>query len=713
MAIRIPWDEHEAAILLDACLAVIDVKISRTEAVLKVSKTLREKAIKNGIKIDSIYRNENGISMQMSIMMALILEIPSGLHKTSKVFIDIVHLYKNNLDQFQKVLEKAKKGETVMSENKSIFYRWLNNSVRPSDVSYIKKACNLVDTYSKNNVKLGYSLFEANQLVDIHKIIKVIKKDVFFRAKNERQIQKIEKALNEYKRFMKECLYDNKETFISNKNQTDNIYVCSNETITSEKTTNSKEKFLNVDFERYKEILSKNYKKGFRLNDKLSLRRFRMQWQSTFKDELQYDDKTICEHISHLTIQHGDMAYLPEDMLNNNAKCKLLAYITDLFSKGKTVIYYEALCREFADDFAIGRINNAEMLKTYLSYINNGSMYLCKNYITSDSNVEVNNLEEVRSFLIGQGMPIKTENIIFSLSHIAKNEIRRVIAGSEFIQNRKGEYFHADIIEFTQHEIDLITKWIDIAINDKEYMGGKELTDTIQNKLPSIMERYPYLTELGLRDVLAYKLKNLFSFHGKIISSYGKNLSMTDVFAHFAKTHEHFTLAQLCMLKNDLDTSIYFDAVYANSLRINKNDFVSKNQARFDIDATDTAIGQFFYSDYISIKDISLFGGFPDAYFPWNHFLLQHYIANYSKKYKLIHAGFNAEKPVGAIVKRNSQLDTFNDVIIKILAESKIPLNSDDVLQYLFDAGYIARRSISSLDTIIIKANMYRTNKGE
>ena len=122
MAIRIPWDEHEAAILLDACLAVIDVKISRTEAVLKVSKTLREKAIKNGIKIDSIYRNENGISMQMSIMMALILEIPSGLHKTSKVFIDIVHLYKNNLDQFQKVLEKAKKGETVMSENKSIFY---------------------------------------------------------------------------------------------------------------------------------------------------------------------------------------------------------------------------------------------------------------------------------------------------------------------------------------------------------------------------------------------------------------------------------------------------------------------------------------------------------------------------------------------------------------------------------------------------------------
>ena len=48
MAIRIPWDKHEAAILLDVCLAVIENKISRTDAVLKVSKTLREKAIKKG-----------------------------------------------------------------------------------------------------------------------------------------------------------------------------------------------------------------------------------------------------------------------------------------------------------------------------------------------------------------------------------------------------------------------------------------------------------------------------------------------------------------------------------------------------------------------------------------------------------------------------------------------------------------------------------------
>lgn len=594
MAIRISWDKNEAAILLDACLSVADNKISRTDTILEVSNILREKATRNGMAIDPIYRNENGISMQMDKMMALILETASGLQGASKLFADIVHLYKNNPAQFQTVLEETKKGEIIMSAN------------------------------------------EKN--------------------------------------------------------------------------------FADINLERYKIILSKNYKKGFRFNDKLSLKRFRMQWQYIFEDELKYEDEAICKHIKHITIQHGDMAYLPEDMLDEDAKRRLLAYINAVFAEGKSAIYYESIWREFADDFAIGRINNVEMLKTYLSYVNDGSMHLCRNYIVSDSNVEVDTSDEVRDFLIEKGMPLKTEDIISSLSHIGKDKILQVIAGSdsdEFVRNQKGEYFHAGIIEFTHQEMNLITEWISKAIADKEYMGGKELTDIIQNNLPSITERYPYLTWLGLRDVLAYKLKDMFSFNGKIISAYGEDLSMADVFANYARTHEHFTLAQLDMLKNDLDTSIYFDAVYANSLRVSKDDFVSINQAKFNIDATDSAIGQFFHGDCISMKDISLFGGFPDASFPWNHFLLQHYVANYSKEYKLIHAGFNAGKPVGAIVKRSSQIDTFDDILIRVLAESKISLNSNSALQYLYDAGYIARRSYGSLDAIFVKANRYRTNKGE
>ena len=167
------------------------------------------------------------------------------------------------------------------------------------------------------------------------------------------------------------------------------------------------------------------------------------------------------------------------------------------------------------------------------------------------------------------------------------------------------------------------------------------------------------------------------------------------------------------ILKNDLDTPIYFNEVYANSLRINKDEFVASELAQFDVSATDTAIDQFCHGDFVSIRDVSLFGGFPNALYPWNHFLLQHYVSHYSKKYQLLHAGFNADIPVGAIVKRSSQMNTFDDIIVRALADSGIRLNDDEALQYLQNAGYLARRRYGNLEDLLAKANQYRKNKGE
>ena len=87
------------------------------------------------------------------------------------------------------------------------------------------------------------------------------------------------------------------------------------------------------------------------------------------------------------------------------------------------------------------------------------------------------------------------------------------------------------------------------------------------------------------------------------------------VFENFAKSHEYFTLDQLNTLKTELDTPIYFDAVYENSLRINKEEFVSKDKAKFDVTATDCAIEMFCAGDFVSIKDVNLFGGFPNCLF--------------------------------------------------------------------------------------------------
>lgn len=68
MSKRIPWNEHEQAVLLQALVDVCNHKIERKQAVSKVSKKLRNYAIARKIAIDDKFRNENGISLQMSCL---------------------------------------------------------------------------------------------------------------------------------------------------------------------------------------------------------------------------------------------------------------------------------------------------------------------------------------------------------------------------------------------------------------------------------------------------------------------------------------------------------------------------------------------------------------------------------------------------------------------------------------------------------------------
>lgn len=243
-----------------------------------------------------------------------------------------------------------------------------------------------------------------------------------------------------------------------------------------------------------------------------------------------------------------------------------------------------------------------------------------------------------------------TEDIIKALPHLDKDKVTNVLSGNnsyEFVRNQKGEYFHADIIEFKDKEITKIEQWISDSIFQNEYISGKELASLIDRYLPEIHERYTFLTELGLRDTIAYKLRGKFSFKSKIISKYGEDLNMDKVFASFGKNHAPFNMEQLTVLKDELGTTIYFDSLYRYAMRISKNEFVSRNYADFDIPATDDAIEQFCIGDFISLQEVTLFGGFPSCGYAWNNYLLEYYVMYFSKKFKLLHTNFNMTSSVG------------------------------------------------------------------
>ena len=66
MAIRIEWDEFEIALLIEACEEVLYKGKPKSEVVKNVSSNLRKRAISKSKTIDDIFRNENGIALQIA-----------------------------------------------------------------------------------------------------------------------------------------------------------------------------------------------------------------------------------------------------------------------------------------------------------------------------------------------------------------------------------------------------------------------------------------------------------------------------------------------------------------------------------------------------------------------------------------------------------------------------------------------------------------------
>ena len=963
MAIRIPWNEQEEALLLNALIKVLNHEIGRKQAIAEVSSQLRKTAVARGITIDEKFRNENGIALQMRKLEYVLTSGESGLYVDSGWYFTIVQIYrtdyekyvellgesmgttalgefekvsfsawikKNNLEQYQEILSSIKvlslllmKNRTIRSNilqitdvkeiesiinrirsNKGIsihlggkktsyitalslyrdFLLYLSNenvedagdqqeideviTVESNDkalnaaitelpeqvVSFIEernysytRPSNLI--YSGNHypvrnwtqvyVQLVKCLFEnypdkilllkgksmrgggrveltdmvgSVAMIAAQKIAEdlyletnesandVIKKcsilmrlcgvnfekvvityrstrkdeknteDVNIKTKNQDSEELIEKKLSFYDWLVQvqgmaegtahsydlaintadsfarqhnvghgmlrgtvdfvivsetaDALFQMSEFMELYQRQYNRFraalrkylqYISNGSVVIKKQTAVVKENNEDIDFTPYREILSEKFPKGFRIESKLDMGRFRVFWRNKYGSEPEEDDNTIRRWIARITVRCRDFVYLPETMASEQTKQRLFAYITYCFKSGKNAVYFDALYKEFQGEFSGKRINNPEMLKAYLAFMSEGRFYIHKNYLTADANIKANPTDEVRDYLVTAGVPVILDDLKDSLSHLNGDDVFWAVAGrnsAEFVRNKKGEYFHADIIGFTQQEIDTIVEMIQSAIDDKGYMGGKELTDAVESRLPSVKERYPFLTWLGLRDVIAYKLRDVFSFRGKIISAYGQNLSMSDIFAQFAANHDYFTLEQLNSLKRDLDTPIYFDSVYANSLRINRDEFVSRNQVLFDIESTDAAINRFCVGDYIALQEVSFFGSFPSARYPWNVFLLEHYVACFSKEFKLLHIGFAAGTPVGAIVKRSSQYEDFDELVGTELAISNISLNRDSALQYLVDIGLLARRNYSGIEKALLRAKMWRSKKG-
>lgn len=912
MTVRIGWDEYEVALLIDACNRIRDNKIDKAECVHKLSHLLRQRAKANGINIDEVFRNENGIALQMTKMEYLLTDGEKGLPGASKLYIKMAKMSKLNSDEFEKILILAKEqtGDKEAMNNMNTrekFIQWLSsNPIRKyssntivnaldegseyccsrslSKVSFWdmnnknefitvaskllgmkiyrlmhKKTAIVLDKavplykkflqqsekrsgiklpdveistedsgdnveakdnqssdskYSKIYQKLYYisKVYDDPNGMTLEKIMSMLGNgtdeelvisilndvswatkladDIYSFGKNANSV--LREQVQPYKIEEKDIVTDGQffdflynyekmaeascrsyvsairtvEEYAKNHNYASHmIYDCGfkdastlirllmgdneflefnakqhnrfraafkkylkmggqlpakeRKSLSVKKTllpvANEIEKVQPKDFDKSKfEItLLRRYRNGMQF-DSIDFENFREMYDALFDETLTFDDEALEERLRYCGVLYKDRLFPAEGIVDNNTKETLFAYIDNCFSTGKSVLYYKAIYQDLSDAFAsCFTLADEKMLKAYIEYsAEKDKYYYFSDYMSVDGNVKIDHTEEVEEYFLSAGKPMKLDDAFSTLSHIPRERVDRIIkTDSRFLRNSKGEYFHTDIFEITDYELENIAEIIDGFISEDEYAIWTNVWNMIQDKFLLFVENNLYLSGLGIRNAIEQRFSGRFRFEGAVISLPKDSFSMRDVYQLYAKHHTEFTADEIYIFSKELDTVIYFDALSEVSVRVSRDLFVSKKRINFDVNSVDKVIESFMSKDYIRIREIDSFLAFPSVGYEWNEYMLESFLISYSKKFALLNNGQSLHNVAGAIVKKDGKIKEFEDACAAVLSESRIELKKSEALNYLADVNMITRRSYKDLDTAMRKATQIRNRK--
>lgn len=462
-------------------------------------------------------------------------------------------------------------------------------------------------------------------------------------------------------------------------------------------------------------LLADYFPRGFRVASSIENRRFQAFWKDKFESDCLLTDDDIQCAMNAVGVKFEDRIYSPAVLATDETFEEILGYVNSIFTSGKRFVYYESLFDEFSSRGVEWKINTADMLKAFLA-TKDLPYSMRTSCIAADEDVSVSPIDEIRSFMQEQLEPVGYEKMQQMLPHIPLEIIKRELAyNSEFVNSGRGEYIHADIVDFSERELQNVAEEINIEINSKKYITGTELWTKLEQEYPEYTNRYGHLPLIGVRDALKHKLSGRFNFQGNVISSVDAPIEMVDVFIEFSRCRGDFSLEELNNFASELGisqiTQQYLKAICENSMRISETEFVALENTTFDIAGTDRAISRFCPGDFIPISDVTAFVTFPATNYQWTSYLLESYVAKCSKEFQLIHNQYNMTVCAGAIVRKNTGIVDYNQILARVLFENDIELVESTALDYLCKAGFLGRRRYTDMSIVLSEARQLRSRK--
>lgn len=459
-------------------------------------------------------------------------------------------------------------------------------------------------------------------------------------------------------------------------------------------------------------ILEENFEDGYILGNYMHQMRFISYYEDTFgssvgkeADELDRMLKSIGNVIEDrvFAAKNGEEAMLLDD---------ISLEINNLLDEGASCVYMECVYEKYASRLNTElSIYNSDTLTNVLRNRNKiNAKYRFKSdriaNTTDDCQLDVKKIlqnshvsisyDEIKEIL----WYIPIDNIKLALIHIDG----AVWAGPEL-------YFYAPNFNISSEELSRLTAAMHSEIAAKGYLVTKDVVRLFMEKCPSSAMDYYGFKDYLIRNILKWKLSDQFSGSSAILCEKGVAMDYDEIFRSFAANHSRLTLSEITEFQREIDmTRIYWNSIMKEMIRISPEELVNKDNVHFDIEAVDSVLDTMCPGEYEALKNIDIFISFPACGYKWNGYVLESYLRDYSKLFRLEQMSISSDEFNGVMVRRTSLLKEYNDVAADMLAHNDSWNDEKTALRCLVNEGFQQRAANKKIGEIIKKAKHIREN---
>ena len=451
-------------------------------------------------------------------------------------------------------------------------------------------------------------------------------------------------------------------------------------------------------------ILSKYFCNGYRLGSPIELSRFRSRFKEDFGKELLLSDYELNHYIIGSGITYDNKVYI----ISGETKDKIKNLVSDYFDTGARVIFFS----EFFSKNENWLIKSSVVSEDLLSAICRILFFKCsftKRYFGYLNDPILNIVADEILRVWGSDILLNYDQLSERLLYIPLEDIKYVLGqNGDFIRNSKETFSHISKIYITDEEKEAICS---VASRECEVSGYVSVT-----KLPSaeISANNNQLSAAAVYNaVYRICLSDKFNMKGRIITRKGHAVSAQTIIEEYCRERDRCTLKELLDYEKDLTGEIHrFISMGAGNnilVRIDKNNYVADKFVRFDSELIDNAIEMVFKGEYMPLKCFTAFGMFPDCGYAWNLFLLESYCRRFSKRFRFDVPAVNSHN-AGAVIRRSCKMN-YTQIMADAAVNAAIPLNEVKVNDFLYENGYIGKRTTSKISEIIEEARRLREGR--